>query len=98
MTQISQSALLQFLEVKNRMLFGKTIEIRDAIKDWLSYIPQSFPHYTQHTIEHSDEIILQISKLIFNNNDSTQPVVQLSAIEAYILVAAAYLHDAEMDI
>lgn len=96
MTQISQPTLLKFLEAKNGMLFGKSIEIRNAIKDWLAYIPQSFPHYTQHTIEHSDEIILQISKLIFIDDDPTQPVVQLSAVEAYILVAAAYLHDAGM--
>jgi hypothetical protein len=96
MPQISQPALLKFLETKNKMLFGKSIEIHDAIKDWLAYIPQSFPHYTQHTIEHSDEIILQISKLIFKNDDSTQPVVELSAVEAYILIAAAYLHDAGM--
>jgi len=96
MNPINQPALLKFLETENKMLFGKSIEIHDAIKDWLTYIPQSFPHYTQHTIEHSDEIILQISKLIFENNDSTQPVVQLSTVEAYILVAAAYLHDSGM--
>jgi hypothetical protein len=96
MTPINRPALLKFLEAKNGMLFGKSIEIRDAIKDWLAYIPQSFPHYTQHTIEHSDEIILQISKLIFENDDPTQAVVPLSSIEAYILIAAAYLHDAGM--
>ena len=96
MSQLSQPTLLKFLEDKNRMLFGKSIEIRDSIQAWLAYIPQSFPHYTQHTIEHSDEIILQISKLIFKDDDPNQPVVQLSAIEAYIIVAAAYLHDAGM--
>ena len=96
MPQMDRPALLKFLETHNDMFFGKTIEIREAIKDWLAYIPQSFPHYTQHTIEHSDEIILQISKLIFVDDDPAQPVVQLSAVEAYILIAAAYLHDAGM--
>ncbi|MBE3120178.1 MAG: hypothetical protein IMZ50_15670, partial [Candidatus Atribacteria bacterium] len=46
MPQINQPALLKFLETKNGMFFGKSLEIRDAIKDWLAYIPQSFPHYT----------------------------------------------------
>lgn len=76
--------------------YAKALELRSAVRGWLSYIPQTFPHYTRHTIEHSDEIVLQISKLLFRNDDSRQPVIQLSAAEAYVLVAAAYLHDAGM--
>ena len=58
---------------------------------------QTFPHYTRHTIEHSEEIILQISKLLFRDEDDGQPVLPaLSGVEAYILIIAAFLHDAGM--
>ncbi len=49
MIQVVQPALQKFLEAENGMLFGKGIEIRDAIKDWLAYIPQSF-HITPNTL------------------------------------------------
>jgi hypothetical protein len=70
MNPINQPTLLKFLEAENKMLFGKSIEIRDSIKVWLAYIPQSFPHYTQHTIEHSDEIILRWIRLFRVENGS----------------------------
>ena len=40
--------------------------------------------------------MLQISKLLFTDEDVSKPVIQLSAVEAYILIAAAFLHDAGM--
>lgn len=96
-----KSALIDFIEIessKNRTLdfHGKICELRGEIEKWLSYIPNTFPHYTRHTITHSDEIISQISKLLFADDDFSKPLVKLSAVEAYILVAAAYLHDAGM--
>ena len=76
--------------------YGKVDELYQAVRGWLSYIPQSFPHYTRHTIEHSIEIIGQLSSLLFTGKDPHNPVVELSATEAYILIASAYLHDAGM--
>ncbi|MDO8532808.1 MAG: hypothetical protein Q7T26_11730 [Dehalococcoidia bacterium] len=91
-----KTALPLYLKVKDAEYYGKAIELRDAIKGWLNYIPQTFPHYTRHTVEHSGEIIAQLSKLLFKNERPDSPVIELSAIEAYILIAAAYLHDAGM--
>jgi molecular chaperone HtpG len=91
-----QTALMIYLEANNKAYYGKVLELRNAVEGWLSYIPQTFPHYTRHTIKHSEEIVVQLSKLLFKNDDPKQPVTQLSPAEAYILIAAAYLHDAGM--
>jgi len=90
------TSLVAYLKSKNSLYYGKVQELREVIKGWLSYIPQTFPHYTRHTIEHSEEIVLQLSKLLFVDEDPARPKVSLSGIEAYVLIAAAYLHDAGM--
>jgi len=89
-------ALMRYLKLKSPEYFAKTVELRSAVEGWLGYIPQSFPHYTRHTIAHSEEIILQISKMIFATNKGKWSNIPLNATEAYILAAAAYLHDAGM--
>jgi hypothetical protein len=94
--EIGNTALLTFLRLTNIGLYSKVLELRTAIEDWLSYIPHTFPHYTRHTVGHSDGIVLQVSRLLFSDNDPGRPVVNLSAMEAYVVAAAAYLHDAGM--
>lgn len=94
--EIENYPLMSYLKINHTGYFGKSLELRAVIQEWLTYIPQSFPHYTRHTIGHSDEIILQLSKLLFVNDGPGAPVIGLSAVEAYILIAAAYLHDAGM--
>ena len=91
-----QTALLRYLQSQSSIYFGKVLELRDTVVGWLSYIPATFPHYTSHTVDHSDEIVRQISNLLFTDGDHTQPIVHLSAVEAYVVAAAAYLHDAGM--
>jgi molecular chaperone HtpG len=95
-TEFRKTALMNFLHSADPVLWTKIVELRSVIEDWLSYIPQTFPHYTRHTVRHSDAIIVQLSKLLFLDEDPEQPVIKLSAMEAYILAAAAYLHDAGM--
>jgi molecular chaperone HtpG len=90
------TALMGFLRERKPLLYSKIVELRTAVEGWLTLIPATFLHYTSHTIHHSDEIVLQISKLLFRNDEPAQPIVQVSAMELYILVAAAYLHDAGM--
>jgi len=79
---------MAFLKKQNSLYYGKVEELRKAIEGWLSYIPQTFPHYTRHTVQHSDEIILQLSKLLFNEDKPGKPVVALSPTEVYILIAS----------
>src|SRR5437773_6344480 len=88
--------LIAYLKNKNNLYHGKFLELRETVEGWLSYIPNTFPHYTRHTVQHSDEIIVQASKLLFRDDDPDRPSINLSSIEAYILVASAYLHDAGM--
>jgi molecular chaperone HtpG len=91
-----ETALMVYLRRNHDVFHGKILELREAVQGWLEYVPQSFPHYTRHTIQHSDEIVLQLSKLLFKDDDPSKPVIRLSAAEVYILVASAYLHDIGM--
>jgi len=94
---LSQMALMRFLETRNSSYYGKVIEVSDEVAGWLTYIPQTFPHYTRHTIAHSEEIISQLSQLLFEDGDLGRPALpQLSAVEAFILIVAAFLHDSGM--
>ncbi len=86
--------LMHYLHELNAQYYGKALELRETIRAWLEYIPNTFPHYTSHTIAHSEQIILQLSKLLFRGEG--KPILGLSALEAYILIAAAHLHDAGM--
>ncbi|EKE09441.1 MAG: hypothetical protein ACD_16C00170G0003, partial [uncultured bacterium] len=78
MTIAFKSSLMNYLKKQNSVYFGKIQELRDVIEGWLSYIPQTFPHYTRHTIQHSDEIVLQLSNLLFKDDSPKNPIVALS--------------------
>ena len=91
-----QPALIQYLHTPDPLFAGKFTELRTTVEDWLAYVPQTFPHYTRHTVKHSDTIILQLSKVLFRDDDVTQPTIPLSRVEAYILAVCAMLHDSGM--
>jgi molecular chaperone HtpG len=95
MTVIEGTKLGAWLLKEKPEYFYKAKELRDTVTGWLGYIVQTFPHYTRHTVDHSDNIVLQMSHLLFLDNRK-KPEVPLSPIEAYVLIAAAYLHDAGM--
>lgn len=90
------TALFRFMKARSDRYAQRIVDLREAVEGWLKYVPATFPHYTSHTIDHSDEIVLRMSQLIFAGDDHEKPVVELSGIEAYIICAAAYLHDAGM--
>src|SRR5437773_1946491 len=93
---VYQTPLVRYIRDRSELYYGQVLALREAVELWLGYIPQTFPHYTRHTVQHSDELIVRASRLLFTDGNPSSPVVDLSAIEAYILVAAAYLHDAGM--
>lgn len=93
------TALLLYLkktEQPEGLYSGKVLEVREVLTRWLEYVPQTFPQFTQHTIEHSDEIVVQLSKILFEEGDPDRPKIKLTAMEAYILIVCAFLHDAGM--
>ncbi len=92
---VRDTALMRYLQAQSAIYYGKALELRDVVQGWLNYIPETFPHYTRHTIQHSEEIIAQISRLLFDEG-ADQPIVRLTPMEAYVPIAAAYLHDAGM--
>ncbi|MBV9209601.1 MAG: hypothetical protein JOZ52_03170, partial [Acidobacteria bacterium] len=92
---VKDTALMKYLKSSDSAYYGKALELGDAIQGWLNYIPETFPHYTRHTIQHSEEIVSQISKLIFDD-ETEKSVIKITPVEAYVLIAAAYLHDAGM--
>src|SRR6185437_485621 len=89
------SALVKFIDERDHALSGRLADLHHHVADWLSYIPQSFPHYTRHTVAHSEAIIRQMSNVLFHSDGTVAPN-DLNAMEAYILCCAAYLHDAGM--
>src|SRR3712207_529255 len=91
---IRTSALFTHLAALDASYSSKLLELREVLEKWLAYTPQTFPHYTLHTVMHSDEVIRQVSSLLFDDQGS--PTVALSAVELYVIAAAAYLHDAGM--
>ena len=93
---ITKSALFLFLEANDKMLYGKLLEVRQRVTDWLQYIPATFPHYTRHSVVHSESIIEQMSRFLFDADSNNAAVLDLSPIEAYISGCAAYFHDAGM--
>ncbi|HEY4640643.1 MAG TPA: hypothetical protein VII75_04815, partial [Thermoanaerobaculia bacterium] len=96
MQVLEDSALARWLKKRNLEYYAKAVSLRSTIERWLGYVVHTFPHYTSHAVDHSDTVIWRMSSLLFKTKTSKEPVVELSAIEAYILIAAAYLHDAGM--
>jgi hypothetical protein len=92
---LSSAKLAIYLRRKDPLLYGRVVEVRDVMEAWLEYIPATFPHYTRHTVSHSDEIVRQLSQLLFEPG-KRKPTIELSPTEVYILIVAAYLHDAGM--
>jgi molecular chaperone HtpG len=87
--------LFEFLRTRNSQYHGALISLRERIGGWLKYTVGTFPHYTSHGVDHSDAIIVELGRLLFRDNK--RPTVRaLSPLEAYIVGAAAYLHDAGM--
>ena len=93
---VEQTALARLLKQRDDLYYGKALELKEAVAKWLSYIPATFPHYTQHTVEHSEAIIEQLSLILFEDTVSLKMRTSLSDVEIYVLIASAYLHDAGM--
>lgn len=91
-TEFENCALMKFL-AKDRDYHARILMLRKELDKWLQYTISLFPHYTSHTRDHSEQIILQLSKILFRKG---KPTVALSFAEAYILICAAYFHDAGM--
>ena len=93
MASLETTHLYKWLRKQNEQLATRVVTVRNEMAKWLPYILQFFPHYPSHGVDHSDRIISQLSKVLFNGS---KPVVPFSASEAYCLLCAVYLHDMGM--
>ena len=92
-SDIKKTQLYKWLRAKDQTLAARVLHIREELEKWQPYVTQLFPHYPSHGIDHSDRIIEQLSRLLFNN---AQPTLKFSTAEVYCLLCAAYLHDTGM--
>ena len=83
--------ILEILEDRDAALFISLKTIRTNATSLLNQIPVLFSEYTDHSINHSDEVINNLNKLI-----SDKLKEQLVPQEIYILICGAYLHDIGM--
>ncbi|MFI5457906.1 MAG: hypothetical protein ACHRXM_20905, partial [Isosphaerales bacterium] len=90
---VKKAQLYKWLKAKDEALSARMLHIRDELSKWMPHVAQFFPHYPSHGLDHSDRIIEQLSRLLFNNS---KPVVPFSTAEVYCLLCAAYLHDMGM--
>lgn len=95
MAPVENTKLIARLGELSEPYHARVLELRETVAAWLQYVPATFPQYTQHGVQHGDQIVAQLSLLLFAP-DSAEPTVRLSAIELYVLALAAYLHDTGM--
>lgn len=95
---ITTSALYRRFTFLNRPdLLAKVNELRSRVEVYLRGINSTFSHFTSHAIDHGDQIVRELSSLLYEDvADQNSVSVQLNATECYLLVISAYLHDAGM--
>ena len=75
---LQQIALVGYLRAHNDLYCGKVLGLRQVVQNWLSYIPQTFSHYTRHTMQYNDDIVAQVSAtvVVFTAHKTTESVYE----------------------
>lgn len=79
------------VEINARRLLESFHIIRDKMKVNLRPVIALFPHYSEHSHEHSEHIISAIEKLLGRNR-----IEVLSPADTWMLLVCAYMHDLGM--
>jgi hypothetical protein len=79
------------LKELNPNLFGKLNETKEEVKLLLTQYIKNFPDYTDHSINHTEEVFLIVSEVL-----TYEEIENLNEDEIYILSMASYLHDVGM--
>lgn len=89
---------MQYLRKLDRDdLFQQVVSLRGQIDVYLRASGSTFAHYTSHAVDHGDQLIRELSNLLFEDpSDLESLTTKLTATEVYFLVLACYLHDAGM--
>src|SRR5918998_431294 len=86
---LQQIALVGYLRAHNDLYCGKVLGLRQVVQNWLSYIPQTFSHYTRHTVQYTDDIVAQVSAtmVVFTAHKTTESVYEHGLLnEGHIFV------------
>lgn len=67
---------------RDRRLYAAKIHaLREEVSGRLGYVPQTFPHFTGHTVDDSDELVRKMSRLLFTaDGEATLNLVQSAGI------------------
>ena len=95
---VSAAALYGRLAVLDRPdLLAKVGELRERVASYLRGVSNTFGHCTSHAVDHSDQIVRELSNMLYTDPDDEASItVKLNATETYMLLLAAYLHDVGM--
>jgi hypothetical protein len=93
---VADTALWRWLSKHSPGHAARLAELRSASAVLLGDIRRTFPHYPDHAVDHSDEIIRQASLFLFSGDATPRQIVKFSPAEALIIGSAAYLHDIGM--
>lgn len=94
--EINTTALFKRLDSRPE-LQAKALELRHTVGAYLRGVDVTFSHFTSHAIDHSDEIVRQLSRMLFSNPEDQESIsVDLNSAETYLLLISIYLHDVGM--
>ncbi|MEP2688092.1 HD domain-containing protein [Maribacter dokdonensis] len=79
------------LEVLNPQLYAAFLETKTVVSKLLQMYIKNFPTYTDHSIEHTQEVLNIAGDLL-----TTKEIETLNADEVYVLCMACILHDVGM--
>ncbi len=83
--------LPDFARLADQALRARIVTLRHAVAPVLA--TNNLPHFTDHSIDHSDQLCSLVDKLTSPLGESSG---QLRPCEAFVLYAACYLHDVGM--
>ena len=91
-----ESLLFKDLNRKNPSKAQRLIDLKDKISKILDLSFKIFPHYTDHSISHSQAIIDQLSLFLYEGSNVEEPCIDFSCMELFILISSIFLHDIGM--
>lgn len=94
---VTSSALFRRLALLRPDLLAQVNSLKSRVDVYLRGVGATFSHFTSHAVDHSDQIVRELSNLLFTDpTDEESIVIQINGVETYLLLLSAYLHDVGM--
>ncbi len=95
---IKSTKLFEYLLKADTNLAVQCLHFVDHVSPILGTIKEYFPYYTRHDARHSYHVVKRIGQIVFPECLIPGNIKSFSAIEAFLLIAAAYGHDLGMTV